>query len=210
MKKLMTDVLYLKSINLLGQNKNVFLSFRQEFKHEISSTKSPKQFYKNTLLILYFDKENEAIKAYETLKEEYLYDTMIVSASNPNEVEFFYAETELGFSGSDASGKIFRVKDFEEQIEEQLYDDWVDRCEYLTKEYFNMLFQYQNTLRNIREIVKSQVYEVIKINNNSNVQQLLEDIIKSVESEKNLKLNSKENLLIEINQKVNEIIRKLN
>ena len=54
------------------------------------------------------------------------------------------------------------------------------------------------------------MYEIIKINNNPNVQQLLEEIIRSVESNKNIKLSSKEDLLIEINQKINEMARKLN
>ncbi|MET3981133.1 hypothetical protein ABIB39_003743 [Mucilaginibacter sp. UYP27] len=125
---------YLKAININDKSNTLWLSFRQEALYRITSDYDDNRYYyKNAMLLLWFDDYLTAEKQFKILKEFYLDEVISIDEDTPNLIEFC--------GGHDVQVKVVK---YEESIIDQSKEDWIERYQFVSKE--NILNHAQNEL----------------------------------------------------------------
>lgn len=116
---------YLKAININDKSNTLWLSFRQDALYSIDSNPyRNKDYYKNVLLVLYFDDYLTAEEHFNTLKQLLLYQVVSVDEDSPNVIEFVGSyDVNVG------------VVKYEEIAIDQSAQDWEDRYLWASKMY---------------------------------------------------------------------------
>jgi hypothetical protein len=118
---------YLKAININDKSNTLWLSFRQDSLYSISrDSEKNRYYYRNVLLLLWFDDYLTAEKEFKILKEFYLDQIISIDEETPNLIAFV--------GGHDVNVKVAK---YEESIIDQSIEDWVDRYLWVSKFYFD-------------------------------------------------------------------------
>jgi len=118
---------YLETININDKSNTLWLAFRQDSLYAISRDPDKNRYYyKNVLLLLWFDNYLTAEKYFKLLKGLYLNHVVSVDEYTPNVIEFV--------NGNDVNVEVIK---YEESIIDQSIEDWVNRYLWVSKEYFD-------------------------------------------------------------------------
>ncbi|MFD0764485.1 hypothetical protein ACFQZI_06450 [Mucilaginibacter lutimaris] len=118
---------YLEAININDQSNTLWLAFRQDSLYAI--TRDPdknRYYYKNVLLLLWFNDYSTAERYFKLLKDLYLNHVISVDENTPNVIEFV--------NGNDINVEVVK---YEESVIDQSIEDWVNRYLWVSKFYFD-------------------------------------------------------------------------
>lgn len=183
---------YLKSININDRADTIFMFFRQESLYVLSrDPKKNLQNYRNVSLTLYFDDSETAQKNFKNLKEFYLNDAISIDEPSPNVIEFV-GNYDLTIT----------VSKHREQLIDQFQEDWIDRYLFATK----CFFEHSDT----RELDLNFINDLRTILNQYKTDHPLHKAISDKVNNFKFSQDPTEDLLINMNRKLDSISEKLN
>jgi hypothetical protein len=183
---------FLKSININDQSNTIWMFFRQENFYVLQRDPIKNlEEYRNVLLILHFDDYETTEKHFRSLKEFYLNNSISIDEPSPNVIEFV-GDYDLSVT----------VTKYTEQLIDQSKEDWIDRYLFATKCYF----EHSHT----RELDRNFIGEIRAILNKFKIDHPLHKAISDKINNFEFSLNPTEDLLTNINRKLDLISEKLN
>jgi len=139
------DVFYLKSASVIGKQ-NILMLFRQESKYSLRNSRDNEYDYMNFSMILWMENPKDAEFHCSEINKYFVGDTLSVDSLNETEIEFI--------GGYDY---LIKVKKYDENIIDQVKEDWIDRYLYATSFAFKQIEEigkYSKLINEVKSLAK--------------------------------------------------------